>query len=221
MGLKTLSDKISVIEGQIRLLKVAPTKTELVALIKPLIPDPIPGPPGKKGDPGKFEDEKELVRLRNRLNSLGIGGGNANRNIAIGSNFNALSPFTDINILAGSNVTISYTPNLTTRYLDVTIAATGGGGGTVRSINSISGDTTAGSTAGTDYVYICDGTLTLTLPTVIGNTNLYTIKNVGTGVITVAPDGSDTIDEAANLQLVTQFTAVDLISNGVDNWNIT
>ena len=44
---------------------------------------------------------------------------------------------------------------------------------------------TALSVIGTDYVYFCSGNCTITLPTAIGNTNLYTIINEGTGVITV------------------------------------
>jgi len=54
-----------------------------------------------------------------------------------------------------------------------------------KSVNNISTNTSAGSTSGTDYYYLCDGDITLTLPTAIGNTNKYTIKNIGTGVITI------------------------------------
>jgi len=78
-----------------------------------------------------------------------------NRNIAIGGNTSVLSQYTDINIKAGSNVTLTYSNNQTTKYLDLTIASSGGGGsvgGTVRSINNISTSQTAGATAGTDYV---------------------------------------------------------------------
>lgn len=186
------------------------------------------GEKGDKGDPGEDGDSVSLKEVVNaimpsvvsRIGNNQHGGGNANRNIAIGGNGKVLQPYTDINLKAGANVTITYASNNTTKYTDVTIAATGGAG-TVRSINSISGDTAAGSTAGTDYVYICDGTLTLTLPAALDNSNLYTVKNVGTGVVTIAPAGADTVDEQANLQLITQFTAVDLISNEVDNWNIT
>lgn len=178
------------------------------------------GPTGADGKDGKDIDEKELKVLRNRLNSIGIGGGNANRDIKIGG-ADALKPYTDINLKAGANVTITYAANNTTRYTDVTIAATGGGGGTVRSITTIAVDTAAGSTAGTDYVYICSSALTLTLPATVGNTNLYTVKNTSTGSITIATTGGDTIDGSVNLVLVTQYTSVDLVSDGVSNWNIT
>lgn len=95
-----------------------PTKEELLALIESLIPEPIKG-----------EDAKvDLVKLRNDILSRLPHGGNANRNIAIGSNTSVLSRYTDINIKAGSNVAISYVNNDTTKYLDLTFSATGGGG---------------------------------------------------------------------------------------------
>lgn len=58
-------------------------------------------------------------------------GDHANRNIAVGSNTSVLSRYTDINIIAGSNITLGYTPNDTTKYLDLTIAASGGSGSVI------------------------------------------------------------------------------------------
>lgn len=175
----------------------------------------------------KIADEaKEAVddlrkRVNSRLASLSQqGGGNANRNIAVGGNTSVLSTFTDINLKAGSNVTLTYSNNQTTKYLDLTIASSGGGGGTVRSINNIAVDTTAGATAGTDYVYLVSGTTTLTLPTAVANTNLYTIKNVGVGVVTIATTGGQTIDADTTVVMPVQYTSVDLISDG-SNWKIT
>lgn len=55
-----------------------------------------------------------------------------------------------------------------------------------RSILNIAVNTTAAAAAFTDYIYLGTGTFTFTLPTAIGNTNRYLIKNVGTGVITLA-----------------------------------
>lgn len=131
-----------------------------------------------------------------------------------------LTRYTDINLKAGSNVTITYANNNTTKKVDITIASTGGGGGSVRSINSVSTPTTAGSTSGTDYVYLVSGTTTITLPTAVGNTNLYTIKNVGTGVVTINTTSSQTIDGSLTVSMPVQYTAVDLISDTA-NWNVT
>jgi len=94
-----------------------------------------------------------------------------------------------------------------------------GGGGMNRSINSISADTTAGATAATDYIYLVTGTHTLTLPTAVGNTNLYTVKNVGTGTVTIATTSAQTIDGSSSASLAVQYTSLDLISDG-SNWNV-
>lgn len=162
------------------------------------------------------EIEKLRKELLQRINNLG--GGAMNRQIFIGS-VDPLTRYTDINLKAGSNVTITYANNNTTKKVDVTIASSGGGGGSVRSINSVSTNTAAGSTSGTDYVYLCSGTMTLTLPTAVGNTNLYTVKNVGTGTVTVAT-AAQTIDGSSSITLPVQYTAVDLISDTA-NWNVT
>lgn len=77
------ADETKIVASVLKKVKVpkpkdgkTPTKTELKALIKPLIPDPIPGKPGIKGDPGKpgkpgkdgSEDTgKEIVEKINEL----------------------------------------------------------------------------------------------------------------------------------------------------------
>lgn len=172
----------------------------------------------------EMEDwQKKIDELRKDLmNRIGsIGGGNMNRQIFI-NGVNPLTRFTDLNLKAGSNVTISYANNNATQKVDVTISATGGGGGgTVRSINNISTSQVAGSTSGTDYVYLCTGTLTLTLPdATAGNTNLYTVKNVGTGVVTIDTTSAQTIDNDLTVIMPVRYTSVDIISDTA-NWNIT
>lgn len=88
-----------------------------------------------------------------------------------------------------------------TQALGVKWAPGGSGSGITRTITSFSGTTSAGSTASTDYVYIGTGTNTLTLPTAASNTNAYSIKNSGTGIITIATTSSQTIDGNANIML--------------------
>lgn len=161
--------------------------------------------------------EKLKKDLLNRINN--IGGGSMNRKITFGGT-DYLTRYTDINYKAGSNVTFTVVNNNQTKMVDVTISSSGGGGGSVRSINSISSNTTAGSTAGTDYVYLVSGTTTVTMPDAVGNTNLYTIKNVGTGVVTINTTSSQRIDNNLTIQMATQYTSVDLISDTA-NWNIT
>lgn len=94
-----------------------------------------------------------------------------------------------------------------------------GGSGITRSVNNISTTTTAGSAASTDYVYLISGTTTLTLPTAVGNTNRYTLKNVGTNTVTINTTSSQTIDGSTSITMAVQYTAIDVISDGT-NWNI-
>lgn len=172
-----------------------------------------------------FMQTLEDVRLEfsSRLSSIHTGG-NANRNIAIGGNPSVLSKYTDINIKAGSNVTLTYSNNDTTKYLDLTIASSGGGSsvaGTVRSINRVSTSQTMGNNTGTDYVYISTVGTQLTLPDAASNTNLYTVKNIAASSVLVSTTGGQTIDGDSNLILSTQYTSVDLVNSGNDNWSIT
>ena len=88
------------------------------------------------------------------------------------------------------------------------------------SVNVVSTNTTAGSAASTDYVYLVSGTTTITLPTAVGNTNRYTIKNSGTGVVSIATTSSQTIDGSSSpITINVQYVSIDLISNGT-NWEI-
>lgn len=88
-----------------------------------------------------------------------------------------------------------------------------------RIITSISINTAAAAAAKTDYIYICSAALTLTLPTAVGNTNMYTVKRSGTGNVTIATTASQTIDGTASLVLDTQWMSLDLISDNT-NWVI-
>lgn len=94
------------------------------------------------------------------------------------------------------------------------------GSGITRSVNNISSTTSAGSTASTDYVYnVTSGTFTLTMPTAASNTNRYTIKQSGTGVLTINTTSSQTIDGSTTYTMSKQYQAIDLISDGT-NWFI-
>jgi hypothetical protein len=170
--------------------------------------------------------QKDIDKLRkdltNRINNIQQhGGGNANRSILVGGDKDTLKYFTDINLKAGAGTTITYSANQTTKYTDITITATGSGSGITRSVNVVAIDTAAGAAPSIDYVYVVSGNTIITLPTAVGNTNLYTVKNVGSGVVSIATTGGQTIDGSASpLQLPLQYTSVDLISNG-STWDIT
>lgn len=101
------------------------------------------------------------------------------------------------------------------------IATSGGGGssGITRSINSISTNTTLAATALIDYVYLISGTTTATLPTAVGNSNRYTLKNVGSGTVTINTTSSQTIDGSTSIILRPQYASIDLISDN-SNWAV-
>lgn len=73
----------------------------------------------------------------------------------------------------------------------------------------------------TDHVVNCTAnTFTVTLPTAVGVTGRrYQIKNSGTGTITIACNGTQTIDGAATKSLATQYSSISVVSNGA-NWII-
>jgi hypothetical protein len=72
-----------------------------------------------------------------------------------------------------------------------------------------------------DYTINCTAnTFTVTLPTALSAINSsFNIKNTGTGVITVACDGVETIDGETTQELV-QWNNMQIQSNGVDGWII-
>lgn len=93
--------------------------------------------------------------------------------------------------------------------------------GTARVVSLVSGgNVTAGSAVNTDYVYYVSDGSQITLPTAVGNTNRYTIIRTGISTVPIATILSQTINGAISpLNLIKQYTSVDLMSNG-SNWFI-
>jgi len=70
-----------------------------------------------------------------------------------------------------------------------------------------------------DDVILCDGTFTLSLHTAVGyEGKVHDIKNEGSGVITINPDGSETIDGDLTVSLI-QYDELTIMSDGA-NWQI-
>ena len=109
---------------------------------------------------------------------------------------------------AGVNYYIRYSPS--------TGVGSGGASGITRIVSSISAPATAGATASTDYIYFVSGTTTITLPTAVGNTNRYSIKNTGVNTVTVATTSSQTIDGSTTASLPVANTSLDLISDNAN-----
>ena len=72
-------------------------------------------------------------------------------------------------------------------------------------------------------VILASGTITVTLPEIASLTTtagiMVFVKNIGTGTITVAGNGSETIDGSASVSLASQYDVVRLISDGA-NWGV-
>ncbi|MDB5162337.1 MAG: hypothetical protein JWM52_845 [Candidatus Saccharibacteria bacterium] len=93
-------------------------------------------------------------------------------------------------------------------------------GSVSRLVTSISVDTTAGATASTDYTYFVTGTTIVTLPTAVGNKNIYKIANVGLAIVTVSTTSSQTINGSFSVTLPINNMSLDIVSNNA-NWTIT
>jgi hypothetical protein len=91
--------------------------------------------------------------------------------------------------------------------------------GISRTIISISINTAAGSATKTDYVYLITGSPTLTLPTAVGNTNRYSVTNVGVGTPVVAFTGGQTANGSSTVSLTRANMSLDFVSNNA-NWII-
>lgn len=88
-----------------------------------------------------------------------------------------------------------------------------------RSVVVTSGNVTAGATASTDYVYVVAGAHTVTLPTAVGNTNRYTIKNGHSASVQVNTTSSQTIDGGSAPISLGVASSIDLISDNT-NWRV-
>lgn len=98
------------------------------------------------------------------------------------------------------------------------VVATGGTG--ISRISSvITASQTAGSTANKDYVYFCAAGIQVTLPTAVGNSNLYTIKSKTSSSVLLVTTGGQTIDGSATALMPVQNQSLDLISDNT-NWNV-
>lgn len=117
----------------------------------------------------------------------------------------------------GTNTPISATDTILQAFGKVQAQISGSASGITRSTQVVSTSQTLGAATSTDYVYLASGTITLTLPTAVGNNNKYTIKNTGTGTITVNTTSSQTIDGGLSALLSVQYVSIDVVSDG-SNW---
>ena len=71
-----------------------------------------------------------------------------------------------------------------------------------------------------DYLVLVNGTYTMTLPTAVGiNGRCYHIKNIGSGIVTVDANGTQTIDGELTQLIVTKYDSLMIVSDN-SNWHI-
>ena len=88
-----------------------------------------------------------------------------------------------------------------------------------RVVISVSDDVMMAAASDTDYVYLLDRGAEATLPTAVGNTNRYTVKNLAIGASRlIAPSGQE-VDGDRHVRLG-RNDAVDVISDGQNWWTV-
>jgi hypothetical protein len=93
----------------------------------------------------------------------------------------------------------------------------GGGGGPLAVTSKVANYTALDG----DDLIICNGTFTVSLPdcAVLDTGYVYRIKNIGTGVISIDPHSTQTIDGSTLYDIVDQYHSITLCSDGL-NWHI-
>jgi len=112
----------------------------------------------------------------------------------------------------GTNLIVN--PSLVgTGHIDLKCLAT--------AIEALTGNTTLDNTHSTVTCGAGNETFTVTLPAVSGvSGRIYTIKNVGTGTITVDGASSETIDSATTAVISSQFDSITIQCDGTEWWII-
>lgn len=91
-------------------------------------------------------------------------------------------------------------------------------GGGSRTVVPVTSSTTLAAASGTDYLVLIGASGAPTLPTAVGNTSRYTLKNVDTTNKTVATTSSQTVDGSTTVSL-TPNASLDVVSDN-SNWVI-
>lgn len=88
-----------------------------------------------------------------------------------------------------------------------------------RAITSISTSQTLPTTPNVDQYFFVSGITTVTLPTAMGNTSLYCVKNVGSGTVTINTSAGQTVDGQTSISVAVKYTSITFLSDG-SNWNV-
>jgi len=168
---------------------------------------------------GVFNDIKifraDIVNRIGRLSDNPSKGGSPNQQINVNSSVMS-TKYADFNFVSDSAISWSATDDNANRRVNIRASVITGGGaapgsGITRSTSIISVDTTGGNSASTDYVYFANVGLSFTLPTAVGNNNLYTVKNVSaSSVLVISGEG---IDDSPSALMPVNYESLSFISN--------
>lgn len=185
------------------------------------------GTKGKDGSPDtakQVRDKLETLKGEERLDISSIKGmsellDKAKEKITgtVSGGVRLLASLLDVSVSSPTNGQVLTYDSTLRRWKN---AAVSSGTAISRSVNVIAVNTVAGSTASTDYVYVCTAALTLTLPTAVGNTNEYEAINQSSGTITVATSAAQTINGSTTATLTIQNMTLGFKSDGT-NWQVT
>lgn len=142
---------------------------------------------------------------------FGIAFANGSASVLTMQPASALSSWTmTLPTTAGSNGQI-----LQTDGNGITSWTNAGGSGITRVTSILSVSSTLAAVSKTDYVIFANVGINVTLPTAIGNTNLYTIKNiVANNSVLVSTSLGETIDGSASALMPVQNQTLGFTSNG-------
>ena len=138
--------------------------------------------------------------------------------LAGAESISGIKTFTAVPVLPASTVTIpnlaaTGTPSTTTFLRGDNTWSTPAGGGAAATVVSV----TTATTVATNTIYLASGgTYVMTVPVTAGLQ--ATIKNTGTGTITVSP-ASGTIDGSASAVL-SPYVSINVVSDGTNVWVI-
>ena len=121
-------------------------------------------------------------------------------------------PVFPANTVTISNFSATGAPSATTFLRGDNTWSTPSGGGSAPTVSSV----TTATIVATNTIYLASGTFNMTVPVTVGLQ--ATIKNTGTGTITVVPV-SGTIEGGANAVL-SQYMSINVVSDGTNVWVI-
>ena len=153
---------------------------------------------------------KDLDQLILNIEEWANGAGFATDSKTKVSSLDTTANFLEKKLIAGSGVTFTTLSPGANESLEISIVATSA---TLRNVSTTDAFVTAGET-----INCLSGTFTVSLPTaalIQGTT--YTLVNSGTGTITLAPNGGETINGSATIDLEMQHISRTVQSDG-SNW---